>query len=174
MSLGKILQTNRLVSLRIDGSIYSRNLPFRWIIYAPTFQYKIVKWLFWQLRRVDWGGPGTAAFLCQSSCFPFNTSSRFCCSLHLACSSLKPGPFLSFLVPDIWYVATSFHLDPSPPHPSSPRLMLNGGIPLQPPHRVLLFCPGRAHFMQHDYISLAISGGVFWASTNAWGIQLKL
>lgn len=52
-------------------------------------------------------------------------------------------------------------LTPLPPASSSPRLVPNGGIPLQPPGLVLLFCSGRAHFMQHDYISLpAIRGRI--------------
>lgn len=50
-------------------------------------------------------------------------------------------------------------LTPLPPAPSSPRLVPNGGIPLQPPGLVLLCCSGRAHFMQYDYISLAAIRG---------------
>lgn len=111
----------------------------------------------------------------QSSCFSFATSPLFRCALHhLACSSLEPGPFHSFF--GSRYPTSSPRpsiLTPSLPRPSSPRLMPNGGIPLQPPNLTLPFCSGGAHFMQHDYISLATCAGVFWGLCNCLKNSIK-
>lgn len=87
-----------------------------------------------------------------------------CALHHLACSShgARAVPFFFwFQISDI-FPPPSILTPLSLPHPSSPHLMPNGGIPLQPPRLTLPFCSGGAHFMQHDYISLATSVGVFW------------
>lgn len=85
---------------------------------------------------------------------------------RLQLTGARAVPFF-FLVPDIRHLPPVLpSWPPSLPHPSSPHLMPNGGIPPQPPHLTLLFCSGGAHLMQHDYISLATSAGVFWGLCN--------
>lgn len=78
--------------------------------------------------------------------------------------TIQPTPAFLFLNPLFPYFPLALPalslLTSLPPSPSFPHLMPNGGISLQPPGLVLLFCSGRAHFMQYDYISLAaIQGG---------------
>lgn len=97
--------------------------------------------------------------ICRSNCFPFYTphlQNCLLCYLNRHNTTRSLFSFSESIIPLFPLVLPppSF-LTPLPPAPSSPRLAPNGGIPLQPPGRVLLFCSGGAHFMQYDYISLA-------------------